>query len=74
MKDFIKQMTDAEFEIYFELCIVPYIERNREKFIGDLNKNLCLEHYNMLNKTNFTENDIELNPSECWVCKEKSRH
>ena len=67
-------MTDEEFETYFEVCIVPYIKRNREKFIGDLNKNLCLEHYNILNKTNLIKNDIELNSSECWVCKEKSRH
>ncbi len=70
MKDIIKQMTDEEFEDYFEVCIVPYIKKHHQEIFPDFEKNLCLEHYNIIHKTNFNENDIELNPAECWMCKQ----
>ena len=65
MKNFIKEYSD----IFFDEFIVSYIRKNGEKLFPELEKNLCLEHYNTIHKTNLNENDTELNPIECWVCK-----
>ena len=50
---------------------IEYLLKKYGKMLfPELEKNLCIEHYNDLHKTNFTEKDIELNQSECWLCKE----
>lgn len=69
MDDIIKKFINEHFETYFEACIVPYIRKHHREIFPNLDKNLCLEHYNIIHKTNLTENDIELNPTKCWVCK-----
>lgn len=50
--------------------IIELIKKYKEIIFADCEKNLCIEHYNDLHKTNFTEKDIELNQAECWLCKE----
>ena len=65
----MRKIPDECWDIYFEEFIVPYIRKHRERIFPEINKNLCLEHYNELNKTNYTEKDIELNQTECWLCK-----
>ncbi|MBQ5677749.1 MAG: hypothetical protein IIV47_02670 [Clostridia bacterium] len=67
----MRKITDE----YFEEYLIPLMRKYREVIFEDLEKNLCLEHYNVIHKTNFTEKDIELNPTKCWVCKHiKDRH
>lgn len=50
--------------------IIYLLKKYKKFFIADLEQNLCLEHYNILHKSKFTENDIVLNPTKCWVCKQ----
>lgn len=69
MDKVIRKYISENFDLFFEAYIVPYMIKNRETLFADLENNLCLEHYNVIHKTNFIENDIELNPAECWVCK-----
>ena len=69
MDKVIRKYISENFDLFFEAYIVPYMIKNRETLFADLEKNLCLEHYNIIRKTNFTEKDIELNPTKCWVCK-----
>lgn len=69
MDKVIRKYISENFDLFFEAYIVPYMIKNRETLFADLEKNLCLEHYNVIHKTNFTEKDIELNPAKCWVCK-----
>lgn len=69
MDKFMKNFIDENFELFFEVCLVPYMRKNYKRLSPELDKNLCLEHYNSIHNTNLTENDIELNPTECWFCK-----
>ncbi len=69
MENIIKEFVSEHFDAFFEAYLVPYMRKNRKTLFADIEKNLCLEHYNIIHKTNFTENDIELNPTKCWVCK-----
>lgn len=69
MENIIKEFISEHFDTFFEAYLVPYMRKNRKTLFADIEKNLCLEHYNIIHKTNFTENDIELNPTKCWVCK-----
>ena len=50
--------------------IVYLLRKYKENLIADIDKNLCLEHYNILHKSNLTENNIVLNPAKCWLCKQ----
>ena len=50
--------------------IIALIKKYKKIIFADYEKNLCIEHYNDLHKTNFTEKDIELNQTDCWLCKE----
>ena len=50
--------------------IIELIKKHSAFIFSDLEENLCLEHYNSLHKTNYTENDIVLNQTECWFCKQ----
>lgn len=50
--------------------ILYLLKKHRELFIADIDKNLCLEHYNILHKSNLTENNIVLKPTKCWFCKQ----
>ena len=50
--------------------IIELIKKYRDFIFSDIEGNLCLEHYNSLHKTNLTEKDIELNQTECWLCKQ----
>ena len=52
--------------------ILYLLKKYREFFIADIDKNLCLEHYNFLHKSNFIENDIKSNQTKCWFCKIKT--
>lgn len=70
MKKIMKEIMRDHFELYFDLFIVPYIRKHRKELFPDLEKNLCLEHYNILHKTTLSEDEVELNPEECWFCKE----
>lgn len=75
MEKVIKDFINENFETYFEAFIVPYMRKNYKTLFPELDKNLCLEHYNTIHKTNLIENDIELNLTDCWVCKAiKDRH
>ena len=52
--------------------IMSLISKYREVFISDLEESLCLECYNIVKKTDLTENDVELKRSVCKLChKEK---
>ena len=57
-------MIEFTDEMFFYL-----VNKHRNYLIADIEKLLCLEHYNHLNKTSCTEKDIKLKPTECWVCK-----
>ena len=48
--------------------IIELIKKHKEFIFADYEKNLCIEHYNDLHKTNFTEKDIALNQTKCWLC------
>ncbi len=75
MDKIIKEYITENFDLFFEAYIVPYMIKNRETLFPDIEQNLCLEHYNNIHKTNLMENNIELNPTQCWVCKHtKDRH
>ena len=50
--------------------IVYLLRKYKESLIADIDKNLCLEHYNILHKSNLTVNNIVLNPTKCWFCKQ----
>ena len=50
--------------------IIELMKKYGKFLFPDLEENLCLEHYNSLHKTNYTENDIVLNQTECWFCKQ----
>lgn len=69
MDKVLKEYINENFDLFFEAYIVPYMIKNRETLFADLEKNLCLEHYNIIHKMNFSENDIELNSTKCWICK-----
>ncbi len=69
MDNFMKNFINEHFDIYFDEFIVPYMRKNYKTLFPDIDKNLCLDHYNFVNKTNLTENDIKLTPSNCWLCK-----
>lgn len=71
MQKVMNKFINEYFDIYFNECIVPYMRKNYKNLFPDIEKNLCLEHYNTIHKMNFTENDIELNSTKCWVCKTK---
>lgn len=51
--------------------IIYLLKKYKEYFIADLEHNLCLEHYNILHKSNLNGNDVELKPTKCWVCKQQ---
>lgn len=69
MDKVIREYINENFDLFFEVYIVPYLRKNHEKLFPELEKNLCLEHYNTIHKTNLTKNDIKLNPTNCWFCK-----
>ena len=69
MDKVIKKYMIEHSDTLLEAYIAAYIKKNAKKHFPDIDKNLCLEHYNILHKSNFTESDLELNQSECWVCK-----
>ena len=48
--------------------IIELMKKYGKFLFPDLEENLCLEHYNSLHKTNYTENDIVLNQTKCWLC------
>ena len=69
MEKLINSFMSEHFETYFEVVVAPYMRKHYKRMFPELEKNICLEHYNAIHKTNFNENEIELNPTECWVCK-----
>lgn len=70
MDKVIREYINENFDSFFEAYIVPYLRENHKKLFPELEKNLCLEHYNIIHKSNLNENDIELNPTKCWVCNQ----
>ena len=48
--------------------IMYLIDKYRDFFIADLESSICLECYNMVKKTNLTENDVEFKDSVCKMC------
>ncbi|MBQ3524594.1 MAG: hypothetical protein IJA43_09110 [Clostridia bacterium] len=70
MEEFMKEVIRDHFDLYFEVCIVPYIRRYGKTLFPDLEKNLCFEHYNLLHKTTLSKNEIEPNTEQCWFCKQ----
>lgn len=53
---------------FTEERIIELMKKYGKFLFPDLEENLCLEHYNYLHKTNFTEKDIHLNQTKCWLC------
>ena len=51
--------------------ILSLIDKSRNFFITDVEKSLCLECYNMVKKTDMTENDVEFKDSVCKLCNKK---
>ncbi|MBR5246292.1 MAG: hypothetical protein IKV25_02845 [Clostridia bacterium] len=52
--------------------IIEIMKKHREFIFGDIEKNLCLEHYNLLNRQNLTKNDVDFRKAYCPFCsKEK---
>ncbi len=70
MDKVIKDFINEYFDTCFEAFIAPHMRKNCGTLFPELEKSLCLEHYNIIHKTNLNENDIELNSTECWVCKQ----
>lgn len=73
MDEYMKLFNKMYPDIFFDMIVVPNIKKHSKVIFADLEKNICLEHYNELHKTSFTENDIELNQTECWVCKQRAK-
>ena len=51
--------------------ILSLINKYRDVFIKDLEESLCLECYNMVKRTELTENDVEFKDSVCKLCSKK---
>ena len=51
--------------------IIELIKKHGKFNFSDLEENLCLEHYNFAHRTNLTENDVVLEKSLCYFCKEE---
>ncbi len=51
--------------------IIELIKKYRDFIFSDIEGNLCLEHYNFAHRTNLTENDVVLEKSLCYFCKEE---
>lgn len=46
-----------------DVCI-----KYREELFGDIEKGLCLKHYNMLFKTDFKEDEVKRDKTQCFLC------
>ncbi len=46
-----------------DVCI-----KYREELFGDIERNLCLDHYNTIFKTEYKEGQIEMYNSRCAFC------
>ena len=51
--------------------IMYLIDKYRDVFISDIEESLCLECYNMVKRTELTENDVEFKDSVCKLCNKK---
>ncbi len=69
MDKIIKKFISEHSNMYFDEFIVPYLRKNYKTLFPDIDKNLCLEHYNAIHQTTLTENNIKLIPTKCWACK-----
>lgn len=49
-----------------DVCI-----KYREELFGDIERNLCLDHYNTIFKTEYKEGQIEMYNSRCAFCNEE---
>lgn len=43
----------------------------REELFGHIERNLCLEHYNSIFKTEYKEGEVEMHQSRCRFCNEE---
>ena len=59
----MKKLTDEQIF----LCIEKY----RDEMKADIEKNLCLDCYNMVKRLKLTVNDVELKESACALCGKK---
>ncbi len=55
-------------ERFTDEYIISLINKYREFLITDLERNICLDCYNMVKKRNLTENNVELKYSVCKLC------
>ena len=51
--------------------IMYLIDKYRDYLIADLEKCMCLDCYNLAERLNLTENDVEFQDSICNLCGKK---